>query len=57
MTLAVCENMHSVPIRLNNNWARTRDFQQCGILTSEDSEEPLLRPLSLETPNDVQLVA
>ena len=29
------------------------DFQQCGILTNVDSDEPL----SLETPNDVRSVA
>ena len=25
----------------NQNWATTRDFQQCGILTSVDSDEPV----------------
>ena len=25
----------------SDNWAATCDFQQCGILTSVDSEEPL----------------
>ena len=34
----------------------TCDFQQCVILTSVDSEEPVQPPLSLETPNDVQSV-
>ena len=30
------------------------DFQQCGILTSLDSDEPVQPPfLSVETPNDV----
>ena len=33
------------------------DFQQCGILTSVDSDESQQPPLSLETPNGVQLVA
>ena len=32
------------------------DFQQCGILTSVDSNESLEPPLSLETPNGVQSV-
>ena len=36
--------------------AATRDFQQCGILTSKDSDEPVQPCLSLETPNDVDLV-
>ena len=35
----------------------TCDFQQSGILTSVDSDEPVSRLLSLETSNDVQLVA
>ena len=35
----------------------TFDFQQFGILTSVDSDEPVQTPLSLETPNDVQSVA
>ena len=37
-------------------WEATFDFQQCGILKSVDSDEPLqpLFFLSLETPNDVQ---
>ena len=30
------------------------DFQQCGILTSVDSEVPVSLLLSLETPNVVQ---
>ena len=34
----------------------TCDFQQCGILTIVDSDEPVQPPLSLETPNDVQSV-
>ena len=38
-------------------WAVTCDFQQCGILTNVDSDEPVQPPLSLETPNDVQSVA
>ena len=33
------------------------DFQQCGILTSVDSNEPVQPRLSLETPNCVQSVA
>ena len=34
------------------------DFQQCGILTSVDSDEHVQPPvISLETPNDVQSVA
>ena len=35
----------------------TCDFQQCGILTSVDSDEHVQSPLSLETPNDVRPVA
>ena len=35
----------------------TRDSQQCGILTSVDSDGPLQLVLSLETPNDVESVA
>ena len=35
----------------------TCDLQQCGILTSVDSDEPMSLLLSLETPDDVQSVA
>ena len=35
----------------------TCDFQQCGILTSVDSDEPVKPPFKLKTPNDVQSVA
>ena len=35
----------------------TGDFQQCGILTSVDSDEPMSLLLSLVAPNDVQSVA
>ena len=38
-------------------WAATCDFQQCGILTSVDLDEPVQPPLKLRTPNDVQSVA
>ena len=38
-------------------WAATYDFQQCGILTSVDSDEPVNLLLSIETPNDVWSVA
>ena len=37
--------------------AATCVFQQCAILTSIDSDEPVKPPLSLETPNNVQSVA
>ena len=33
------------------------DFQQCGILTSVDTDGPVQLVLSLETINDVQPVA
>ena len=32
---------------INNNWAATRDFQKCGILTSVDSVEPVQPPSKL----------
>ena len=35
----------------------TCDFQQCDILTSVDSDEPVRPPFKLETPNSVQSVA
>ena len=39
-------------------WAVTCDFQQCGILTSVDSEEPVQLPIKLRiSKNDVQSVA
>ena len=40
-----------------DSWAVTCDFQQCGILTSVDSNEPVQPPLNLETRNDVRSVA
>ena len=33
------------------------DFQQCGILTSVDSDEPVQPPFKLRNYNDVQSVA
>ena len=42
---------------IDNILATTCDFQQCGILTSVDSDEPCSLLLSLETPNGVQSVA
>ena len=40
-----------MPIKIwfivENKWAATRDFQQCGILTSVDSDEPVQSPLKL----------
>ena len=38
-------------------WAATCDFQQCGILTSVHSDEPVQPPFTLKTPNHVQSVA
>ena len=35
----------------------TCDFQQCGILTGVDSDEPVHPPLRLQTPTVVQSVA
>ena len=35
----------------------TCDFQQCGILTSVDSDEPVLPPFDLRALNDVRSVA
>ena len=35
----------------------TCDFQQCGSLTSVDSDEPVQPPLSLEAPKDIQSIA
>ena len=41
----------------SNILAVTCDLQQCGILTSVDSYEPVQSLLNLETPNGVQSVA
>ena len=39
-------------------WATTWDFQQCGSLTSVDSDEPVQPAFKLiETPNAVRSVA
>ena len=35
----------------------TCDFQQCGILTGIESDEPVQPPFKLEIPNCVQSVA
>ena len=40
-----------------NGWVMTIDTQQCGILTSVDSDEPVQLLLSLENSNHVQSVA
>ena len=42
---------------INHIRAVTCDFQQCGILTSVDSDKPVQPPFKLRTPNDVQSVA
>ena len=42
---------------LQGMWTATHDFQQCGILTSVDSDKPGQPFLSLETPYAVQPVA
>ena len=34
--------------------ATTCYFQQCGILTSVDTDKPVQPPLSLKSPNDVK---
>ena len=36
------------------NFEPSNDFQQCGILTSIYSDEPVQPPLRLGTPNDAQ---
>ena len=38
-------------IQANNNVAATFDFQQCGILTSVDSDEPVQPPFKLKISN------
>ena len=38
-------------------WAVTRDFQQCSILTSVGSDEPVQPSIKLRNSNDVQSVA
>ena len=37
----------SIQMVVVNNWAATWDFQQCGILTDVDSDEPLQYPFKL----------
>ena len=39
------------------NISSTCDFQQCGILTSVDSDEPVQPPVKLRNPNGVRSVA
>ena len=41
----------------NNEWTATCDFQQCGILTSVDSDQPLQPTFKFRTPNDARSVA
>ena len=42
---------------LTNSVGAICNFQQCGILTSADSDSPVQPPFKLITPNDVQSVA
>ena len=42
---------------LRTIWAATWDFQQCGILTSVDKDEPVQPPIKLRNSNAVQSVA
>ena len=46
-------NREGIPMYIR---AVTCDFQQCGILTSLDSDEPVQPPIKLRTSNDAQLV-
>ena len=39
------------------HWSATCDLQQCGILTSVDSDEPVKLLIILETPKAVRSVA
>ena len=41
------KNYYNTDMKVHNNWAVTHDFQQCGILTSVDSEEPVQPPFKL----------
>ena len=41
----------------NSKLATACDFQQCGILTSVDSDEHVLSPFKVRPPNDVRSVA
>ena len=43
--------------RIKPTFELQRDFQQCGILTSVDSDQSVQLPVSLETPNNVPSVA
>ena len=45
--------MEGFYLALVDNWAVTCDFQQCGIFTSLDSDEPVQHPVKLKNPNDV----
>ena len=55
------EKRYEVRIQLGNMFYHLTvalDFQQCGILTCEDSDQPLQPPFKLiETPNGIQSVA
>ena len=44
-------------ISIYKNWAATWSFQQCGILLSVESDEPVQPLVKLETPNAVRSVA
>ena len=46
-TLNSHEPENCYPHKYKNNFAATCDFQQCGILTSVDSEEPVQLPFKL----------
>ena len=46
-----------ITIQILDSTTFTCNFQQCGILTSVDSDEHVQPLLSLETPNGVQLEA
>ena len=45
-----------MPTNHDNIWAMSWDFQQCGVLTSVDSGEPVQPFLSFDSPNVVQSV-
>ena len=45
--LELSENGSSLAAALLYNWAATCDFQQCGILTSVDSDKPVQSPVKV----------
>ena len=57
-SFVICSvTFYDVNIQILNMWAVSRNFQQCGILTSVDSDQSVQHPFKVWNSINVQPVA